>query len=149
KIHRFCKHEARASYSAAHRLCAERFDCRGVALQQPQNASINLREQPHPNIEYVGGDLEAVIETAENERVRWQTQFISRETTIRDPARCVVDLITVWEVGNFLAVKLGLFGPNQSLIGNNIVDIICSHRTRISQIIDLDGRGPMRKNPGP
>ena len=39
----------------------------GVALEQPQDAAVDRRQQPHPDVEDRRQDLEAVVEAAEDE----------------------------------------------------------------------------------
>src|SRR5262249_21642517 len=60
----------------------------------------------------------------------------------------IVSLITVREINHLFRIELVVRLRYDASIGNDVIDVVCTHRARITQIIDLNWRAPLRKDAG-
>lgn len=71
------ENEAVRRYSARDSFLDEVCLCGGVAFEQPKDATLDLAEQAHPDVEHLGRDLEGVVEAAEHEAARGQADILA------------------------------------------------------------------------
>ena len=138
---------SRSGVAPRARASRRRLPGRGrVAFQQPQHAAGNGGEEPHPRLEDLGRDLVVVVEAAEHECSLGQPQRRPRGRAFGDRARRRVRLVAVGQERDALAVERLVPGADDGGIGDEVVDVGCAHRSRIAEVVDLDGRGPARED---
>ena len=135
------ENEARRCDAARRGLAREVGSHPLIRTQEPEHAPRYCVQQPHPHVEERRGELVAVIEAAEDEAFFGQAAFAARRGFLGDRPLAVVALIAVRQVHQPLAEKALLIRGHDKLIYNNIVDEICTHRARISEVIDLNRCG--------
>ncbi len=132
------KDQARRIDSASLRLAAQ-VAHRGLAgLQQPQHAAVDLVQKAHPDIEYVGRDLVAVVEAAEYKSIIGQADRMPRRVLGRDHTPGIVHPIADRKVHDPLAVMLLLVERQDDGVGHDVIDIVDRHGGGEAEIADLD-----------
>src|SRR5262249_45358134 len=132
----------------AFRVVPQIADGNRIVPQQPQHTSWDLIEQTHPDIKHRRCDLVTVVKRTENKPCLGQTSICPCWCMFADSPLGIVRLIGIREVCDFLSVKRMLIFRDNEAVGQNIIDIIDAHRTRISKKVDLNRSGAKRKNPG-
>ena len=120
-----------------------------IRLQQPQDAAFDLAENAHPDIEDRRRDLEAVVEAAQHERVVRQAGVAARRGLRRDRPLRIVDLVAVRQVDDGLGVERLLVERQHDPVGDDVVDEVGPHRSRIAEIAHLNRRRPMGQDARP
>src|SRR5262247_201420 len=81
-----------------------------VVSEEPQHTAGNCPQESHPDVEDGRIDLVRVVETAEDETVRWKTALRSRWRPICDLTFPVVALVAFRQVDKLLTVGVHIAG---------------------------------------
>ena len=127
------EHEPLAADAARRGLAPQVRPPPALALEEPEHAAVDGAQQPHPDVEYLRHDLEAVVEAAEDETSLRQTDFAPRRRVPGDRLGRVVGLVRVREIGDLLVVVLPALRRDQRRVGNQVVDIGRPHRAGIAE----------------
>ena len=76
----------------------------GIVFEQPEHASRNFAQQPHPEGENLRRDFVIVVEAAEDEARFGQARLAAREPVVGDCAPRIVALIAVRQIGDLFGV---------------------------------------------
>ena len=143
--HALCEYHP-LGFDAA-RLCLASQISNGVLidLRQPQHASLDACEQPHPHVEYHGRKLVAVVEAAKHEACFGQPFLRPRRNLRRNRLARVIGQIAVRQMNDLFAV-IGLLVERQhQLVGDHIIHEVRAHGARIAEIARLDRGRTKRK----
>ena len=111
----------------------------------PRHAVFDRAQQAHPNIEHFWRDLVGIVEATEYKGIVRQTAFTARRNVVRSGSAIVVDVIALGQPDDLLGVIGAMILRDDRRIGDDIVEVARSHGAGIGEIIDLNGRGTMRK----
>ena len=75
----------------------------GIVLEEPQNAGLDVMQQPHPEIEHFGADLEGIVQAGEDEASSRQSRFGAARRFPRNRALPVARQISVRQIDDLLA----------------------------------------------
>src|SRR4029077_13257915 len=92
-----------------------------IIRKQPENASRDPVQQPHPDIENLGHDLVVVVEAAENKALLRQPRLDPYGRGCVNSPLGIVDLIAVRERHDLLAIIGSVRVRDQNAVGEDIV----------------------------
>lgn len=118
------EHEPIGGNAAGLRRVAEIAHRADIRIKQPQAAILGLPQEPHPNVEDVGGYLERIVERAENHALFGQTAFGAGRNTIGYFSLRIIGLISVGKTNNFFRVIGLMIGWNYHVVGNDVIEIV-------------------------
>jgi hypothetical protein len=106
---------------------------------KPENAALNLAENPNPTIEHGWKYFSRIIETAKYESLAWQTGSASGHSHVGDSALRIIGLIAA-QADNLLCELAMIHLSNDRIVGNQIVQHAISHCPGVAKVAYLDWR---------
>jgi hypothetical protein len=97
-----------------------------VVLKQPKHAAFDLLEDSHPAVEYIGHDLETVIEAREDECVPRQPDIRPRDGQVRAQF-AAIGIVGEGQTGDLLGEEFAGFVWDHDPIGDDVVDSLRTH----------------------
>jgi hypothetical protein len=107
-----------------------------VVLKQPKHAAFDLLEDSHPAVEYIGHDLETVIEAREDECVPRQPDIRPRDGQVRAQF-AAIGIVGEGQTGDLLGEEFAGFVWDHDPIGDDVVDSLRTHGAGRAEIVHL------------
>src|SRR5262245_51430548 len=126
--------------SACGRLTLQTSSGRIVVSAEPQHTAGNCPQEPYPDVEDGRINLVRIVETAEDETVRWKTALRSRWRPVCDLTFPVVAQVAFRQVDELLTVGVHIAGWHHVGVDDCIVDERRPRRPWIAEIGRLDRR---------
>src|SRR5258706_7595467 len=136
------EHQPLWNHPMRRRSASQVLDRPPVGVEQPQHAVRHRLHDSHPPFKHIRKYFVTQIKATKYHPLSRQPTLISAWPAGADFPPAVIDLVAIRKTDYLLAVEALQCGRNDSGISNNVVDAIGSHRSGITQPIDLDRSRP-------